>query len=236
MIPAAAHNLAANFMFHKYLAEYLGTCTLVSVVVGSGTMATQMSPDPGVQLLINTISTVFALGILILVFGSISGAHFNPAVSLSEAIQKRLSFNLLLGYLAAQCLGGISGAMLANLMFKNPAYFPSDNVRSGSNLWLGEIVATAGLLFLIQVLRGQKREPLAPVVIASWIGSAYFFTSSTSFANPAVTLARTFSDTFSGIAMGSVAMFVVAQLTGAIVGSLLGNYFNQTQMENENVK
>lgn len=221
-------------MFRKYLAEFLGTCTLVAVVVGSGTMATQMSPDQGVELLINTISTVFALGILILVFGSISGAHFNPAVSLSEWVQKRLSLNLLMGYVMAQCLGGISGAMLANLMFKNPAYYPSGNVRSGSNLWLGEIVATAGLLFLIQVLRGQKRESLAPVVIASWIGSAYFFTSSTSFANPAVTLARTFSDTFSGIAMGSVAMFVVAQLIGAVVGSLLGTYFNQTQMENEN--
>jgi len=105
-------------------------------------------------------------------------------------------------------------------------------VRSGSNLWLGEIVATAGLLFLIQVLRGQKKDSLAPVVIASWIGSAYFFTSSTSFANPAVTLARTFTDTFSGIAMGSVAMFVVAQLFGALLGSLTGNYFNKTQMEN----
>jgi glycerol uptake facilitator-like aquaporin len=219
-------------MFHKYFAEFLGTCTLVAVVVGSGTMATQMSADPGVQLLINTISTVFALGILILIFGSISGAHFNPVVSLSESIQKRLSPTVLLGYLMAQCAGGISGAMLANLMFKNPAYFPSNNVRSGSNLWLGEIVATAGLLFLIQVLRGQKKDSLAPVVIASWIGSAYFFTSSTSFANPAVTLARTFTDTFSGIAMGSVAMFVVAQLFGALLGSLTGNYFNKTQMEN----
>jgi len=219
-------------MFHKYFAEFLGTCTLVAVVVGSGTMATQMSADPGVQLLINTISTVFALGILILVFGSISGAHFNPVVSLSESIQKRLSPTVLLGYLMAQCAGGISGAMLANLMFNNPAYFPSNNVRSGSNLWLGEIVATAGLLFLIQVLRGQKKDSLAPVVIASWIGSAYFFTSSTSFANPAVTLARTFTDTFSGIAMGSVAMFVAAQLLGAFLGSLSGNYFNKTQKEN----
>ena len=219
-------------MFHKYFAEFLGTCTLVAVVVGSGTMATQMSADPGVQLLINTISTVFALGILILVFGSISGAHFNPVVSLSESIQKRLSPTVLLGYLMAQCAGGICGAMLANLMFNNPAYFPSNNVRSGSNLWLGEIVATAGLLFLIQVLRGQKKDSLAPVVIASWIGSAYFFTSSTSFANPAVTLARTFTDTFSGIAMGSVAMFVAAQLLGAFLGSLSGNYFNKTQKEN----
>ena len=219
-------------MPRKYLAEFIGTGTLVAVVVGSGTMATQMSEDRGVQLLINTISTVFALGILILVFGSISGAHFNPAVSLIEWVQKRLSLNLLAGYLISQFAGGIAGAMLANLMFKNPAYFPSQHVRSGANLWLGEVVATAGLLFLIQVLRGQKKDSLAPVVIASWIGSAYFFTSSTSFANPAVTFARTFTDTFSGIAMGSVAMFLVAQLIGASLGSILGKYFTHEQRKN----
>jgi glycerol uptake facilitator-like aquaporin len=175
------------------------------------------------------------LGILILIFSSVSGAHFNPAVSLSEWIQKRLSLSLLLGYVVAQCSGGIVGAMIANLMFKNPAYFPSRNLRSGANLWLGEIVATAGLLFLIQVLRGQKKDSLAPVVIAAWIGSAYFFTSSTSFANPAVTLARAFTNTFSGIAMGSVTMFVAAQLIGAALGSFLGNYFNHSQLETEHV-
>jgi len=222
-------------MFRKYVAEFLGTCTLVAVVVGSGTMATNLSTDRGVDLLINTVSTVFALGILILIFSSISGAHFNPAVSLSEWIQKRLSLSLLLGYVVAQCSGGIVGAMIANLMFKNPAYFPSRHLRSGANLWLGEIVATAGLLFLIQVLRGQKKDSLAPVVIAAWIGSAYFFTSSTSFANPAVTLARAFTNTFSGIAMGSVAMFVAAQLIGAALGSFLGNYFNHSQLEAEHV-
>lgn len=221
-------------MLRRYLAEFLGTGTLVTVVVGSGTMATNVSADRGVDLLINTISTVFALGILILVFASLSGAHFNPAVSLSEWAQKRLSLALLLGYLTAQFAGGIAGAMLANLMFKNPAYFPSQHVRSGANLWLGEIVATAGLLFLIQVLRGQDKESLAPVVIASWIGSAYFFTSSTSFANPAVTLARSFSDTFSGISLGSVAMFIVAQMVGALLGFILGKYFNHSQMENVN--
>ncbi len=221
-------------MLRRYLAEFLGTCTLVTVVVGSGTMATNMSADRGVDLLINTISTVFALGILILVFASLSGAHFNPAVSLSEWAQKRLSLTLLLGYLTAQFAGGIAGAMLANLMFKNPAYFPSQHVRSGANLWMGEIVATAGLLFLIQVLRGQDKESLAPVVIASWIGSAYFFTSSTSFANPAVTLARSFTDTFSGISLGSVAMFMVAQMVGALLGFILGKYFNHSQMENVN--
>ena len=219
----------------KFFAEFFGTGTLVAVVVGSGTMATNLSSDLGVDLMINTISTVFALGILILVFGSISGAHFNPAVSLSEWIQKRLSSSLLIVFLVAQFAGAIAGAVLANLMFKNPAYFPSHHVRSGANLWLGEIVATAGLLFLIQVLRGQKKGSLAPVVISSWIGSAYFFTSSTSFANPAVTLARSFTDTFSGIAVRSVASFMVAQLIGALLGSLLGNYFNQSHLERDNV-
>ena len=222
-------------MRHKFFAEFFGTGTLVAVVVGSGTMATNLSSDLGVDLLINTISTVFALGILILVFGSISGAHFNPAVSLSEWMQKRLSSSLLIVFLVAQFAGAIAGAVLANLMFKNPAYFPSHHVRSGANLWLGEIVATAGLLFLIQVLRGQKKGSLAPVVISSWIGSAYFFTSSTSFANPAVTLARSITDTFSGIAVRSVASFMVAQLIGALLGSLLGNYFNQSHTERDNV-
>jgi len=215
-----------------FLAELVGTGFLAASIVGSGVMATNLTKDVGLQLLIVAVTTVFMLATMIQMLGPISGAHFNPAVSLSESIQKRLSPTVLLGYLMAQCAGGISGAMLANLMFKNPAYFPSNNVRSGSNLWLGEIVATAGLLFLIQVLRGQKKDSLAPVVIASWIGSAYFFTSSTSFANPAVTLARTFTDTFSGIALGSVAMFVLAQLIGALLGSLTGNYFNKTQMEN----
>jgi len=219
----------------KFFAEFFGTGTLVAVVVGSGTMATNLSSDLGVDLMINTISTVFALGILILVFGSISGAHFNPAVSLSEWMQKRLSSSLLIVFLVAQFAGAIAGAVLANLMFKNPAYFPSHHVRSGANLWLGEIVATAGLLFLIQVLRGQKKGSLAPVVISSWIGSAYFFTSSTSFANPAVTLARSITDTFSGIAVRSVASFMVAQLIGALLGSLLGNYFNQSHTERDNV-
>jgi glycerol uptake facilitator-like aquaporin len=218
-------------MSRSYFAEFIGTATLVAVVVGSGTMAVQMSPDGGVELLINTVSTVFALGILILIFGSISGAHFNPVVTLSEWAQNRFASKLVLGYLVAQAVGAIAGAMIANLMFNNPAYFPSHHVRTGLNLWLGEVVATAGLLFLIQVLRGQKKDSLTPVVIASWIGSAYFFTSSTSFANPAVTLGRTFTDSFSGIAIGSVAAFVVAQAIGAFLGTLGGNYFITTSKE-----
>ena len=188
-------------------------------------MATNMSSDRGVELLINTISTVLALGTLILILGPVSGAHFNPAVTLSEWAQKRLTAISALGYLLAQFSGGIVGVILANLMFKNPALFQSHHVRNGLNLLLGEVVASAGLLFLIEMLRSQKRLALAPVVVAGWIGSAYFFTSSTSFANPAVTLARGFTDTFSGIAPRSVPLFVLAQLVGATLGVLSASIF-----------
>jgi len=188
-------------------------------------MATNMSSDRGVELLINTISTVLALGILILILGPVSGAHFNPAVTLSEWAQKRLTAVSTIGYLTAQFSGGIAGVALANLMFKNPAIFQSHHVRTGLNIWLGEVVATAGLLFLIQMLRGQGKLSLAPVVLAGWIGSAYFFTSSTSFANPAVTLARGFTNTFSGIALRSVPLFVLAQLIGATFGVLTAKIF-----------
>ena len=198
------------------------------VVVGSGAMAVQMSPDLGVELLINAVSTVLALGILIYIFGSVSGAHFNPVVSISEWAQKRLSLSEAIALIAAQCAGGIAGAMIANLMYKHPAYFPSHRIRTGTAIWLGEVIATAGLLFLIQVLTGSKAHS-APVVIAGWIGSAYFFTSSTSFANPAVTLARSVSDTFSGIALESVGAFVVAQILGAILGTAIGNYFKSAE-------
>ena len=211
-------------MLRKAIAEFLGTCTLVAVVVGSGTMATNLSADRGVDLLINTLSTVLALGILILVLGPISGAHFNPAVTLSELGQKRIGLNEASLFIAAQFSGGVVGTIIANLMFKNPAIFQSHHTRTGANLWLGEVIATAGLLLLIQVLRGENKLALAPVVLAGWIGSAYFFTSSTSFANPAVTLARGFTDTFSGIGLKSVAGFVIAQLVGALLGTLLGKY------------
>ncbi len=213
-------------MLRKAIAEFLGTCTLVAVVVGSGTMATNLSADRGVDLLINTLSTVLALGILILVLGPISGAHFNPAVTLSELGQKRIGFNEASLFLVAQFSGGVVGTIIANLMFRNPAIFQSHHTRTGANLWLGEVIATAGLLLLIQILRGQNKLALAPVVLAGWIGSAYFFTSSTSFANPAVTLARGFTDTFSGIALKSVAGFVLAQLVGALLGTILGNYLS----------
>jgi len=208
--------------YKPFVAEFLGTLILVAVVVGSGIMGTNMSSDNGVALLINTISTIFALGILIYLLSPLSGAHFNPAVTLSEFLQKRVSLAKLVGYIAAQCVGGVMGAILANLMFKLPAINRSHHLRSGSNLFLGEVVATVGLLFFIQLLGNQSKSKLAPIVVPAWIGSAYFFTSSTSFANPAVTISRAFSDTFAGIDLKSVPMFILAQLIGAALGVLLG--------------
>jgi len=181
-------------------------------------MATKLSSDVGIQLLIDTIATVLALGILITIFAPISGAHFNPVVTLAEFAMKRLSLLSSLGYVVVQLLGGVAGAMLANLMFKHPTIYMSKHIRSGSNLFLGEVVATAGLLLIIHLIGYQNRGQLIPILVATWIGSAYFFTSSTSFANPAVTFARSFSNTFAGIAMRSVPAFVLAQVVGAALG------------------
>jgi len=157
---------------------------------------------------------------------------------LSEMALKRISSVQGALFIVAQFSGGVLGTILANLMFKNPALFQSHHVRSGANLWLGEFIATAGLLFLIQVLRGQNKLALAPVVLAGWIGSAYFFTSSTSFANPAVTFARGFTNTFSGIAPSSIIGFIIAQLIGALLGTLLGKFLSvnsNSSKEQENV-
>ncbi len=211
----------------KYLAEFLGTGILVAVVVGSGIMATNLTRDVGLQLLINTISTVLVLGIIIAIFAPISGAHFNPVVTLAELPFKRISLVDALGYLVAQFVGGACGAILANLMFKRGAINLSSHSRSGLNLFLGEVVATAGLLLIIQLMNYQKRANAIPILVSAWIGSAYFFTSSTSFANPAVTFARGLSNTFAGIAMRSIPLFIVAQMLGGAIGTLLAIAFKE---------
>ena len=211
----------------KYLAELLGTGILVAVVVGSGIMATNLTSDVALQLLINALSTVLALGILISFLAPVSGAHFNPVVTLAELAFKRISLVDALGYLVAQFAGGSCGAILANLMFKRGAINLSSHSRSGLNLFLGEVVATAGLLLIIHLLNYQKRANLIPVLVAAWIGSAYFFTSSTSFANPAVTFARGLSNTFAGIAMRSVPLFILAQILGGAIGTLLALAFKE---------
>jgi glycerol uptake facilitator-like aquaporin len=202
----------------KILAEYLGTTLLVAIVVGSGIMATDLTKDVGLQLLINTIATVFGLGVLILILAPISGAHFNPVVTMVDLIQGKSSALQLIQYVFAQVVGAISGALLANVMFDRAIIETATKLRAGSNLYLAEVVATAGLILVINLLVVQKNLTMIPVAVAVWIGSAYFFTSSTSFANPAVTVGRTFSDSFAGIAPSSAPAFIAAQILGALIG------------------
>ena len=202
----------------KLLAEYLGTALLVAIVVGSGIMATDLTQDVGLQLLINTIATVFGLAVLILILAPISGAHFNPVVTLIDLIQGKSSVIQFLQYAVVQTAGAISGAFLANAMFDQAIIQTATKIRSGNNLYLAEIVATAGLILVINLLVNQKNLSVIPAAVAAWIGSAYFFTSSTSFANPAVTIGRTFSDSFAGIAPECAPQFIAAQILGAIIG------------------
>lgn len=202
----------------KILAEFLGTALLVAIVVGSGIMATELTQDVGLQLLINTIATVFGLAVLILILAPISGAHFNPVVTLVDLIQGKSSFIQFLQYAVVQTVGAITGAFVANAMFDQAVIQTATKLRSGSNLYLAEIVATAGLILVINLLVNQKNLTVIPAAVAAWIGSAYFFTSSTSFANPAVTIGRTFSDSFAGIAPECAPKFIAAQILGAIIG------------------
>jgi len=208
----------------RLMAEFLGTGLLVTAVVGSGIMASRLSPsDVGLQLLENSIATALALGALILTFGPVSGAHLNPVVSAADWFLGRrtgtgLAASDIGGYVVAQVLGAIGGSILANVMFALAPVAWSHKQRAGGNLWLGEIVATAGLILLIFALARSGRAPVAPAAVGAYIGAAYWFTSSTSFANPAVTIGRAFTNTFAGISPGSVPGFVVAQLVGLAVG------------------
>jgi glycerol uptake facilitator-like aquaporin len=208
-------------IIRRLFAEFLGTALLAAMVVGSGIMATNLTHDAAVQLLINALATAVGLGLLICALGPVSGAHFNPAVSLVALAKREMPAGESLGYIVAQIVGAISGATLANVMFSLPAWSASTHSRSGSGLWIGEIVATAGLLLVIGVVGRTGRGNLAPVLVSAWIGSAYFFTASASFANPAVTIGRAFSDTVTGIAPGSVPLFVVFQLIGAAIGAVI---------------
>lgn len=205
----------------KFIAEFVGTGILAATVVGSGIMATSLTKDVAVQLLIVAIATVFILAVLIQMLAPISGAHFNPAVSLVDFLNKGISAKKLALYTVAQVFGGVIGVITANAMFELPGIQSSTLERSGGGLLLGEVVATAGLILVIQLVGAQKNGKYIPFAVAGWIGAAYFFTSSTSFANPAVTFARSLSDTFAGIELSSVPAFILAQLIGALVGLLL---------------
>lgn len=202
--------------------EFLGSALLAAVVVGSGIAAHRLSPgDVGLQLFENAFATALGLAVLILVFQTVSGAHFNPVVSLVDALLHRKSAGLTAAYVPAQILGCIGGAVLANLMFANPAIAWSTTERADWPHLLAEVVATAGLVLVIFALVRTGRAHLAAPAVGAYIGAAYFFTSSTSFANPAITIGRAFSDTFAGIAPASVLPFIGAQLVGGVIGWML---------------
>ena len=202
----------------RLAAEAFGTGMLIVAVIGSGIMASRLSTgDIGMQLLENAIATAGALVGLILMFGAVSGAHFNPVVTLLDRMLGTTTTRDTGLYIVAQVVGGCLGAMLVNVMFELPAVNVSTTDRSSGALWLSEVVATVTLLLLIQGCVRTGRANVIPFAVGAWIGGAYWFTSSTSFANPAVTVARTLSDTFAGIAPASAPMFVVSQLVGAAI-------------------
>jgi arsenate reductase (thioredoxin) len=206
----------------RALAEYCGAAFLVAVVLGSGIAAEQLSPDDvGLQLLENAAATAAGLVALILAFGPVSGGHFNPVVSLADAVFGGLDRRDVPVYLTAQIAGSVTGAILANLMFELDAVSWSTHDRSTGGLLLGEVVATIGLLTVIFGVVRSGRASTTPFAVGAYIGAAYFFTSSTSFANPAVTIGRAFSDTFAGIEPSSVPAFLACQLLGAALAVLL---------------
>jgi glycerol uptake facilitator-like aquaporin len=209
----------------RAVAEFVGTALLVAVVVGSGIAAQRLSPnDVGLQLFENAAATAAGLIAIILAVGPVSGAHLNPVVSIADAVFGGLDRRDLVVYVPAQVAGGIGGAVLANLMFSLPAVEWSTKNRSGGGVWLGEVVATAGLLLVVFGIVRSGRTSVAPFAVGAYIGAAYWFTSSTSFANPAVTIGRAFSNTFAGIEPADVPGFVAFQLVGAAVAIALVRY------------
>ena len=209
-------------LWRRLVAEYVGTAFLVAVVVGSGIAAENLSPgDAGLQLLENAVATAAGLVALILALGPVSGAHFNPVVSAVDAAFGGLAARDVPSYVAAQVTGAISGSVVANAMFELRAVEWSDKVRSGGGLWLAEVVATVGLVVVIFGVVRSGRTAAAPFAVGAYIGAAYFFTASTSFANPAVTIGRMFTDSFAGIAPSSAAAFVAFQLVGGGIALVL---------------
>ena len=201
--------------------EFVGSALLAAVVVGSGIAAQTLSPsDAGLALFENAFATALGLAVLILIFQTVSGAHFNPVVSLVDAVLHRKGWAITTSYIPAQVLGCIAGAILANLMFAEPAVAWSTTNRATWPHLLAEVVATAGLVLVIFALVRTGRSHLAAPAVGAYIGAAYFFTSSTSFANPAITIGRAFSDTVAGIAPTSVLPFIAAQLVGGALGWL----------------
>ncbi|MFY9931250.1 MAG: MIP/aquaporin family protein [Streptosporangiaceae bacterium] len=211
---------APLLLWRRLLAEFLGSAFLAAVVIGSGIAAQRLSPgQTGLELLENSAATAAGLFAIILMFGPVSGGHFNPVVSFTDAAFGGLSWRDAAAYLPAQVAGCITGAVAANLMFALPAVMISAQHRASPAHFLSEVIATAGLLLVIFALARSGRSRSAPAAVGAYIGAAYWFTSSTSFANPAITIGRMFSDTFAGIAPSSVLPFIAAQVLGAIVAA-----------------
>ena len=219
--------MAGTDLPRRLLAEFVGSALLVTVVVGSGIAAAQLSAnDVGLQLLENSTATVFGLAVLILMFGPVSGAHFNPVVTGADWLLGRRSGSGIVGsdavaYATVQVIGAVAGAWLANVMFDRRVFELATKERMTIGHFVGEVVATAGLVTLIFPLARTGRAGLSAAAVGAYIGAAYWFTSSTSFANPAVTIGRMFSDSFAGIAPSSAPGFIVAQIVGALVGLAL---------------
>jgi len=218
---ATVEEIQAPTLDRRLFAELLGTAFLLAIVVGSGIMGERLANgNDAIALLGNTVATGVGLMVLILIFGPVSGAHFNPAVTLSFAIQRALSWSDAGLYVVAQVLGAFVGVAVAHLMFGEAVYLPSETLRTGGGQWLGEFVATFGLIATI--IGCLKTRPEAvPYAVGLFITAGYWFTSSTSFANPAVTLGRTMTDTFSGIYPAHAPAFILAQLAGAVVVTLV---------------
>lgn len=217
----------------RLFAEFLGTAALVMVVIGSGLMGQSLSPDLGVVILINQISTVLGLGVLVALLIPISGAHINPAVTLIMILRRELPVVEGLNYVVVQLAGGVAGAVGAQAMFDLPLVEFSDNQRLTAGTFLGEMISTAGLIAVILTALAQSKAGWLPLVVPAWIGAGFFATSSTSFANPSVTVGRMFTDSFTGIAPESVLGFIAAQVLGALLGWLLVSVFYPTRLARE---
>jgi glycerol uptake facilitator-like aquaporin len=211
----------------RYVAECLGTAFLLATVVGSGVMAARLAGGNGaLALLCNTLPTGAILVVLILTFGPVSGAHFNPAVTIAQALRRELPLDVAATYIAAQIVGGIAGVLAAHIMFEIPLWQISTTVRTGPGQWFAEFIATFGLL--LTILGCMARTPAAiPYAVGLYIAAAYWFTASTSFANPAVTIARGFTDTYAGIAPAGVIAFILAQMAGTAAAVTLARWLWQ---------
>ena len=220
--------MASFTLSRRLFSEALGTCLLVATVVGSGIMATKLTQDVGLQLLANTIPTGAILVVLITILGPISGAHFNPAVTLVFMARREITVTETLSYIVVQILGGIVGTIIAHIMFDLPIFELSSKLRTGTSQWFSEFIATFGLV--ITILAGIRLKPSSiPWLVGLYITAAYWFTASTSFANPAVAIARSLTNSFSGINPVNLLGFIVAQLIGAVAAWVCINWLIDKQ-------